>query len=115
MRANKSETRHNENRVSTAATAPMRAACCCPIRCFKAERPAEIGSERRSKKPRDRINPKEKKRVLIHPRIPEGTSASLLQICSSNVSSAENTVVAAINRVTTLTQVATSPAGFCEL
>jgi len=65
--------------------------------------------ETKSRKPKVKINPSERKRVRIQPRMPSDANASLFQICSTNVSSAERTVVAAINSVTALATVARSP------
>ena len=53
--------------------------------------------------------------MRIQPRKPTAASASLLQICSSKVFNADKTVVAPINNVTMLTEVATSPWACCEL
>jgi hypothetical protein len=56
-------------------------------------------SETNSRNPKVRMNPSERKRVRIHPRMPTEANASLFQICSSNVSSADRTVVCAEQRV----------------
>jgi len=77
--------------------------------------PVEIVSETKSRNPNVSMNPRESKRVRIHPRKPDEASASLFQIFSNNVSRAESTVVAPINNVTTLTKVDTNPSVFCEL
>src|ERR1700735_2278866 len=104
-----------DSNTSNAPTTPTSAACSSPICFCRVEMPVEIVSETKSRNPKARMNPRERKRVRIHPRKPDEASVSLCQICSNNVFRAESTVVAPINNVTTLTRVDTNPSVFCEL